>query len=204
MRPAASTTKRSWASARTRSSSRSTAWATRPSRPRRRCASGPATTGSSSTTATGPWPTAWAIRAKEMFLGSVGSVDDPASGGRQMPSHWGHQGLNIFTTSSPTGSQFLQAVGAAEAVLRAEQGGLQELLGIAFRPGGPDHHGRRDLQPGRVLGSRQQCREPESAGGLPGGGQRLRHQHPQRGAVPRRQRRGPPQGLRGARSADPG
>jgi 2-oxoisovalerate dehydrogenase E1 component len=69
--------------------------------------------------------------AREMFLGSVGSVDDPASGGRQMPSHWGHQRLNIFTTSSPTGSQLLQAVGAAEAVLRAEQGGLQEQLGIA-------------------------------------------------------------------------
>lgn len=68
--------------------------------------------------------------AKEMFLGSVGSVEDPASGGRQMPSHWGQKDLNIFTTSSPTGSQFLQAVGAAEAILRAEAGGLQEQLGI--------------------------------------------------------------------------
>ena len=68
--------------------------------------------------------------AKEMFLGSVGAAADPASGGRQMPSHWGHQRLNIFTTSSPTGSQMLQAVGAAEAVLRAEQGGLQESLHI--------------------------------------------------------------------------
>jgi len=68
--------------------------------------------------------------AKEMFLGSVGSVEDPASGGRQMPSHWGQKDLNIFTTSSPTGSQFLQAVGAAEAILRAEAGGLQEELHI--------------------------------------------------------------------------
>ncbi len=68
--------------------------------------------------------------AKDMFLGSVGAVDDPASGGRQMPSHWGHKTLNIFTTSSPTGSQFLQAVGAVEAVVLAEQGGVQEQLGI--------------------------------------------------------------------------
>ncbi|HJW09850.1 MAG TPA: dehydrogenase E1 component subunit alpha/beta [Holophagaceae bacterium] len=68
--------------------------------------------------------------AKQMFLGSVGSVEDPASGGRQMPSHWGEKKLNIFTTSSPTGSHFLHAVGAAEAVLRAKQGGLTEEMGF--------------------------------------------------------------------------
>jgi 2-oxoisovalerate dehydrogenase E1 component len=68
--------------------------------------------------------------AKEMFLGSVGSVEDPASGGRQMPSHWGHEKLNIFSTSSPTGSQFLHAVGAAEAVLRAKQAGRTAEFGF--------------------------------------------------------------------------
>src|SRR3954451_21925271 len=51
----------------------------------------------------------------EVLLQAVGSSEDPASGGRQMPAHWGDPGRHIVTQSSATGTQCLPAVGSAEA-----------------------------------------------------------------------------------------
>ncbi len=58
------------------------------------------------------------LTPKNFFLQSFAKVDDPASGGKQLPCHWGLKSINLPTQSSPTGTQFLNAVGSALALVR--------------------------------------------------------------------------------------
>lgn len=65
---------------------------------------------------------------KECLLGFLGKAEDPSSGARQMPQHYGHSAFNIPSSSSPTGSQYLQAVGCALATkLNAKKKKMREL-----------------------------------------------------------------------------
>lgn len=67
---------------------------------------------------------AWGVSAKEFFLSIMNKDACPSSGGRQMPNHYGSKELNIVSQSSPTGTQFLQAVGAARALVHYNKPGV--------------------------------------------------------------------------------
>ncbi len=55
------------------------------------------------------------VSPREIMLGAFARGTDPASGGKQMPSHWGNRPLNVVSGSSPVTTQLLHAVGIAQA-----------------------------------------------------------------------------------------
>jgi len=75
---------------------------------------------------------AMGMTAREVFLLQYGKADDPGSGGRQMPSHYGHAGHRIFTSSSPVATQILHAAGIA---LAAKLRGVPEVALVAMGEG---------------------------------------------------------------------
>jgi 2-oxoisovalerate dehydrogenase E1 component len=60
------------------------------------------------------------LKPVDLLLQAMGKATDPISGGREMPAHYGSSELHIVNQSSPTGTQYLQAVGSAEAWVIAQ------------------------------------------------------------------------------------
>jgi 2-oxoisovalerate dehydrogenase E1 component alpha subunit len=78
----------------------------------------------------------------EVFLGIFAKADDPSSGGRQMPSHWGHKRLGIITSSSPISTQLPHAAGIAYAVkYRGEDSVVASWFGEGATSAGDWHEG---------------------------------------------------------------
>jgi 2-oxoisovalerate dehydrogenase E1 component alpha subunit len=82
------------------------------------------------------------ITVRELMLGALAKANDPASGGRQMPSHWGHKDLKVVTASSPVSTQIPQAAGIAYASkLRGEDAVAYTSFGEGGSSKGDFHEG---------------------------------------------------------------
>ena len=121
------------------------------------------------------------VTPHEMLQQAVGAAADPASGGRQMPSHWGHRDYHLVSSSSPTGTQFLQAVGCAEAS-RYKDAKSDEVTLVCSGEGATSE--------GEFWEALHLASLRAAAGAVPDRGQRLRHQRAHRSADSRRQHLG--------------
>jgi len=74
----------------------------------------------------------YGMTSREVFLAAMHRAEDPMTGARQMPGHWGKPELRIVTQSSPTGTQYLQAVGIA---LAAKKEGTDEVVYVSSGEG---------------------------------------------------------------------
>ena len=74
----------------------------------------------------------WGFSPREIIQSFLAKKDDPSSGGRQMPQHYGHKSLNIVSQSSPTGTQYLQAVGTA---LGCKKAGTDQVVYVSSGEG---------------------------------------------------------------------
>jgi 2-oxoisovalerate dehydrogenase E1 component len=74
----------------------------------------------------------YGVSIEEIFLNFLARAEDPSSGGRQMSNHYGHKKQRIVTQSSPTGTQYLQAVGCA---LGAQREGKDEIVYVSSGEG---------------------------------------------------------------------
>jgi 2-oxoisovalerate dehydrogenase E1 component len=124
---------------------------------------------------------------EEQLLQAVGAADDPASGGRQMPSHWSSKKLHIVTPSSATATQCLHAIGCAEAGRffrgirrrrrsQAGMGDYREFKDVTFHGDEVVYVsiGEGSTSQGEFWESLNTASNGQAAGAVCGGGQRVR------------------------------
>jgi 2-oxoisovalerate dehydrogenase E1 component alpha subunit len=67
---------------------------------------------------------AWGVTPRALLLSALAKADDPMTGGRQMPAHYGLASARILTSGSPVATQIPHATGAALASKIRGDGGV--------------------------------------------------------------------------------